>query len=173
MTKTTLRNLILSLTLFVVVSGAVGFFFFQLLKTTGTLEEQILALAEQDQQKEALLRLQREAQSSEIQRAELESFFLFQDDAVSDFLDIIEVAAPQQGLSLEIEDLANITADGRDWVEVFMRIEGSRSELERFIRLLDSVPFVSRLTSVSLNNSRGDIWTAHIQIQIQLLTYVE
>ena len=77
MSQSSIRNLVISLAVFVLVVGLAVFTFVNLLKNSQTLEKQIAVVAAQNQQEEAMIRLQKLVQSSESKRAELATHFLF------------------------------------------------------------------------------------------------
>ena len=172
MTKTTLRNLIIALSVFVVVVGGVSVAFISVLKGSQTLEQQITAVASQNQQEQSLLRLQRIAQSSEAEREELASYFLLRESDSIDFLTEIETSAPDMGLSLETTNLQPVLEDGKNWVEASFSIGGSRNDVQNFVSTLENIPYVSRVKSVNMIGS-GSNWRADIVIQVQLLIYAE
>lgn len=173
MTKTTLRNLIISLVTFTLVGGGVAFAFYGVLKGSQTLEQQITAVASQNQQEQAMLRLQRIAQNSEVERAELASYFLLRESDSINFLSEIESLAPNMRLSLETTDLQQVNEDNKDWVQAAFSVSGSRSDVQKFVNTLENIPYVSRLKSVRMSGTRSANWQAEIVIQVQLLIYDE
>lgn len=173
MSKKTITNLIIALCIFVVVTATVSIAFFNILKNTETLEAQIAAVAAQTQQEQALLRLERVAQNSEDERAELASYFFFRESDSVSFLSEVESLAPVFDLSLETTDLVNVNEDNRDWVKATFGVVGSRSNVQDFIELLENLPYVSRLTSVNMEGDPGGDWKASVTVQVQLLKYDE
>jgi hypothetical protein len=173
MSRTTLRNLIISTAIFFTVGGGVAFLFIGVLSGSEELEEQILALAAQTQQEEALLRLERIAQNSETERSELASYFLLRESDSISFLSEIETIAPRLGVDLETTSLRQVNQDSREWIEASMTARGSRVEVERFIEALEVIPFVSRVISINMNGNTPSNWQADITMQVQLLNYVQ
>lgn len=173
MTKTTLSNLIVAAAIFVVVVGVVAVAFWRVLNDSQTLEQQITAVAAQNQQEETLLRMQRIAQSSENQRAELASYFLLRESDSISFLSDIETVAPTLGLVLETTNLRQINENNKEWIEATFSVGGRRDDVQEFVQIMENIPYVSRLKSVSMLGSRDGVWQAEVIIQVQLLTYAE
>lgn len=171
MSKTTLRNLIVSLVVFVTVVGVVSFAFASVLNSSQTLEQQIATVVEQNQQQATLLRMQRLAENSQTERAELASYFLLQEADYITFLSQVESLAPSLGISLETQQLQQVTRDNKNWIETTFSVSGTRQNVQNFIQVLEDIPYVSRITSVSMREGGGSQWVADIIIQVQLLTY--
>lgn len=171
MSKVTLRNFIITLVILLLSLGGAVFFFFQILNNSQLLEQQIAAVADQSTQEAALLRLQRIAQTTKTDREELSSYFLLrQSDSIA-FLSEIERLAPKVGLSLETKSLDQVSVGGREWIQVNFTVGGSLQDVQNFVQILEIIPYVSKLTSVSMNNTNSNQWEADIVIQVQLLTY--
>lgn len=173
MSKTTIRNLIIAVSIFVAVACAVTITFFKILKNSATLEAQIAAVAAQTQQEQAMLRLERLAQNSEEERAELASYFFFRESDSIGFLSEIESIAPTFDLSLKTTDLITVNEDNLDWVEATFGVVGARSDVHDFIELLENIPYVSRLTEINMTGETGGEWKASVTVQVQLLKYDE
>ena len=171
MSRKTIQNLIIALVAFVLVVGVAAFGFFNVLSNSQTLEEQIAAVAEQNQQEESLLRLQKIAQSSEGERSELASFFLLSEADSITFLREIESMAPGIGVNLETDTLEQIEVDNKDWIQFTFTAKGSRQDVQNFVQILEIIPYVSRIMSVRLEGDTSSGWEADIIIQVQLLTY--
>jgi len=171
MSKKTITNLIISLVILTVIGGGTTFFFLQISHKSNLLEEQIATVAEQNEQEESLLRLQRLAQISEPDREELASFFLLRESDSISFLSEIERLAPSVGLSLDTRSLKQVSSGGKDWIEVDFSVEGSREDVQNFVQLLEIIPYVSKVVSVSMVQEESNSWKGGIVIQVQLLTY--
>ncbi len=171
MSQTTIRNLIISIIILVIVGGAVAGVFIKLLKDSQTLEKQIVAVASQNQHEAGLIRLQKIAKASESEREELSSQFLFRESDTSDFLSEIEELVPIMGVQRNTPDLKKITIEGKEWVEVSFNVTGDRTSVQDFINVLEIVPYVSKVTSVNLSGEKNGDWKADIIIQVQLLSY--
>jgi hypothetical protein len=172
MTKSTLRNLIIAVGLFVIVVGGTLFAFLQVLRGSQTLEEQIIAVAAQNQQEETLLRMQRTAQTSEADRAELASYFLQQgSDSIVLINEIEERVGPALGLEIVTTELREVTEEEAEWAEVRFTVTGSREQTRALLRLLENLPYASRVKAVQMQGTRGAEWQSEITIQVQILSY--
>lgn len=171
MSKTTLRNLIISLVTLCVTGGGAAFFFVQILNNSQLLEQQIIAVDTQSQQEASLLRLQRLAQTSESDREELTSYFLLRESDSIAFLSEMERLAPSVGLELETKSLRQVSEGEKDWIQTDFNVTGARQDIQNFVQILEIIPYVSRLVAVSIKDDGKGVWTADIIIQVQLLTY--
>jgi hypothetical protein len=137
------------------------------------LEEQLLAIQTQVSQQSALLRLQAAAEGSAVDRASLTDFFLGEPSDVIAYNNLIKSTAPKVGVSLEVQELAEIFPDGSDtaeWVSVRLSSSGSRTGLENFLAILESTPYHSRIISVNLSEMVGGVWEAEIEVWVGLDT---
>lgn len=171
MKNVTLRNLIIALVLFTGVVGSVLFGFLEIMSNSTKLEQQIAAVAAQNEQEEELLRLQKLATNSETDRTELASYFLLRESDSISFLSKIETLAPSVGVQLQTVALEQVTADQKEWIEVDFLASGTRIDVLNFVQILEIIPFVSRLTFVDLKQTSSNEWQANMTIQVQLLTY--
>ena len=171
MSKITTRNLIIALIFFPIVVGMVSVTFFNVLRNSQTLEEQIIAVAAQSAQEAALLRLQRTAQNTEEDRAELASYFLLRESDSISFLSEIESIAPSIGLGLETTELLQITQNNSNWIQATFVVIGARPQVQNFVQILENIPYVSHVTEVSLGGESTGDWKGTITIQVQLLQY--
>lgn len=171
MSDRTKTNLIIAIVSFVVTAAAV---FFVIVYVTGqgtVLQEQIKALEEQSTQEASLLRLKRIAEESTDDRALVGSFFLQQESDSIDFLNQIETLAPQVGVSLQTRGLDQINdkTTKTDWVEVSFTFSGSRASVQRFIEILETVSYISRVTNIELRAQSSAFWRADVTMRIRLL----
>lgn len=171
MTKKTRTNLIIAGVVAVVVTALCAYVLISIVGNGEKLREQIDALAAQNDQAASLFRLQRLAQETVTPRAELASYFLLRESDSITFLTEIESLAPKVGLSLETETLQQVKGDGTDWIEVSFKVGGARGDVENFIKILEIIPYVSRIQSVIMGVQGGNVWEATITIQVQLLSY--
>lgn len=171
MSKKTIRNLIIAVTILIIVATVVAVAFLRVLENSQTLESQIAAVAAQNSQEAALIKLQKIAQSSEIEREELSSYFLLRESDSISFLSEIESLAPTMGVRLQTTDLKQVNQDEKEWVEVSFNTGGRRDNVQNFINVLERIPYASRLIMVNMSDAGNDDWRAEIIIQVQLLSY--
>lgn len=171
MSKKTIRNLIAVILVLLLTSGGVIFFFMEISDKNSLLEEQIAALAEQSEQEESLLRLQRISQISQSDRGELASYFLLRESDSIAFLSEIEKLAPSVGVSLETRSLEQVSTAGKDWIQFDFLVNGNRQDVQNFVQILEIIPYVSRVISVSVEKEISGSWKGAVVIQVQLLSY--
>ncbi len=171
MTPRTRNNFIAALVFALIASGGLGYVLFTVTQNDHRLTDQITSLVAQNEQADALFRLQRLAQESVDKRAELESYFLLRESDSIAFLTEVETLAPQIGLTLETESLQQISVDETKWIQFTFAINGERDNVERFVELLEIVPYVSRVQQVQLMENTDGSWSGTVVIQVQLLSY--
>ena len=169
--KTSQNLLLASILLVITAGGAVSLLWF-ISKNSVLLTEQLDALKEQNQQEASLLRLQRLANETEADREKLSNYFLLRESDSITFLSEIETLAPRLGLLLETEGLKQLLGEDKtSWIEASFSVSGSRQNIERFVQILEALPYVSRVTSIEMEAQSSDSWFAEITIQVQLLNY--
>jgi flagellar basal body-associated protein FliL len=170
MKSKTIQNLLLASLLLLMSAGGAISLVWLISKNSGLLTEQLVALKEQNQQEASLLRLQRLANETEADREKLSNYFLLRESDSITFLSEIESLAPKLGLQLETEELKQLLGEDKvSWIEAGFSVTGSRKNIERFVQLLEALPYVSKVTSVQMNSQSGRDWSAEIRIQVQLL----
>ncbi len=172
MKSKTAQNLLITTILMLITAGAAASLLWFISKNSKLLSEQINVLTEQTQQESSLLRLQRLAVDTSEERERLTSHFLLRESDSISFLSDIESLAPQVGIYLETKGLKQFSDKEKlNWIEANFDISGSREDVERFVQMLELLPYVSRLTSVDMNAMAEQSWQAAITIQVQLLSY--
>ena len=170
MKSKTIQNLLLASILLLVTAGAAISLVWLISKNSVLLTEQLEALKEQNQQEASLLRLQRLANETEADREKLSNYFLLRESDSITFLSQIESLAPKLSLQLEAEELRQLLGEDKvSWIEASFLVSGSRENIERFVQLLEVLPYVSKVTSVQMESQSGRDWSAAIKIQVQLL----
>lgn len=175
MSKSAKRNFIIAVILIALSLGAFALMVYQINAQGAELETQLIALEEERAQEASFLRLQRIAEESIADREQVRSYFLEQESDSIDFLNLIEAIAPEAGVVLATDALGLIVdpSDQSQWIEATFSFSGSREEVERFIRILESVPYVSRVTSIEMNARSSTEWRASVIIQVRVLAYDE
>jgi hypothetical protein len=173
MSKTTLRNLIISISLLVISTAVLGFTFYKINTKQTLLGEQISTLAEQQGQENSFFRLQKIAEESAEDRANLQSYFLLRESDSIDFLNQVETLAPTLGVALETNGLVQLpeTESGNNWIEVSFTYSGSRQNVNRFTNILEHVPYISYVTSYSVSADTPTNWEAEIKMLVYVLAY--
>ncbi len=173
MSPSTIRNAIISL---ISVSLALGVFVFMVYQTGaqgGKLTEQIATLEAQRSQEESYFRLQKIAEETKEERTELQSYFLLNESDSINFLNNVESLAPKAGVTLQTSNLLLVedAEDDSQWIEVDFAFSGSKQRVSDFIRVLEELPYVSRLTLVELTASRQSQWEANVTMRVRVLAY--
>lgn len=136
------------------------------------LSEQVTAIAVDQSQQTAYARLQKLVQETTDQRSELRSYYLSSQSDSIDFLNFIERLAGERGLELETRSPTQIERDnGQTYLSVGYAIAGSLTQIEQFIALLESIPYVSELVSIRLQRQSGVRWQADVRIDVAVLNY--
>ena len=135
------------------------------------LQQQVLTIATDRAQEEAFVRLKRKVSDTQEERADLESYFLVSQSDSIDFLNYIETLAQRQGVVIETSSPTEKELNGQTFLSVGYNVSGSLTQLETFIALLEVLPYVSQVQSVSLNKQTDTLWQASVQIDVTLLSY--
>ncbi len=173
MSKKTIKILIISSLCIISASLIFGFMFYQVTERGGKLKEQVIALEKQRSQEDLYLKLQRVAEETEAEREEIENHFLKKDIYI-DFINEIEFLAPLMGLALDTKSLESPDPKkegDKKWLIVTLELEGTRNNIEDYLKLLESLNYVSRLTDVKMSAQSSSEWKANVTIQMQILSY--
>jgi len=170
MKSKTIQNLILAAIILVITAGGATSLLWFISKNSVVLTEQLNTLKEQNQQEASLLRLQRLAVDTEADREKLASYFLLRESDSIIFLSEIESLAPRFSLELETKALKQFTTEDKvPWIEASFAVSGTRRNIEQFVQIMETIPYVSRITSVSMEALSLENWRAEVTIQVQLL----
>lgn len=172
MTRSTIKTLIIAVLLLVLAGGVFGFMFLETRSKGAVLEEQITTLATQRTQEESFFRLRSITEETVTERAEIREYFLTNESESIEFLTYVEELAPQAGVTLTTESLEAITdADQQDWIEVDFRFQGTRTEVQRFVKILENLPFLGRLTRLEIASQSSQTWVADVTMVVRILSY--
>lgn len=175
MSKTSITNIIIAL-IITAAAGAVFFFVFQKVMNEGDrLAVQVEALATQRAQEDSFFKLKKVFEETKDDRSELQSFFLVQESGSIDFLNTVESLASKNGVTLKTSgiDLISDKEEGTEWIEFGFTVTGSRDRVQRYIEILENVPYVARLVSVDLKSLSKTEWQTNVKIKVMLLSYDE
>lgn len=134
------------------------------------LRGQIEALTKQQQQESLYFRLEKLAVDSKERREALRAPLLDQESKSIEVLTWIESLAPQNGITLETKNLQKVTdkETKTDWIEVSFVFSGTEERVERFIAILEHIPYLSYVTSLSMAAQSGGNWEATATLRILL-----
>jgi len=170
MSAATLRKLIISFLMLLIASAIFSYMMYRVDTQGEKLVAQIDALAKQNADEALYLKLQRLEEDTTDTREALKRNFLSDDSDSIDFLTLVESLAPRMGLVNKTSGLDNITnPDGTKWVKATFTFSGSRDNVQNFIKVLESLPYVLRLNEVSLSAQSSVDWKASVTMQVQIL----
>lgn len=170
MNRSTFRNTILALLIFVAAIAAFSFSVYFVKHKEQVLHGQIETLAKERQQDQFYSELQNVYEESKDKRGALDRYLLTQEGASIDILTWVEAQAPRVGVSLETNNLQKVNDKDTktDWVEVSFVFSGERASVERFITVLEHLPYVSYLTSLTYGAQAEGGWEATATVRILL-----
>jgi UDP-glucose 6-dehydrogenase len=136
------------------------------------LQDQLIAIEVENKRESDFYNLQKKSEESTTERRAIETYFLSQSSASIDFLNQIEQLAPRAGVDLVTESLkeASDKKTKQKWVEAEFSFSGSRKNVDQFIEVLETVPFRSQVTAVSLS-SQANVWDAKVSMRVDILNY--
>jgi hypothetical protein len=139
------------------------------------LVAQLATLDEQRAQEESYYRLRRIAEESAADRTQLRSYFFSSESESIDFLNTVERLAPAAGVTLKTDSLNLIedVKDGTQWVEIGFSFEGSRSRVQNFLTVLEELPYVAKIVTVSMTATNQSRWQSQVTMRVRVLTYDE
>jgi hypothetical protein len=173
MSQSTKRTLFIAAFLNLVAVLAFGSVAYQVVGQGQELTKQLDALGEQRAQEASYINLQRLADDSTEDRARLQSFFLRQESDSIDFLNRVETIAPSAGVALETNELKSLKEKDseEEWVQASFSFSGSRENVQNFVQVLETLPYVLRLTDLEMDARSTTIWQAEVTLQVRVLPY--
>jgi hypothetical protein len=170
MTAHTKRNTIIALIFLSVSVSLLSFLVWQIQQAGKKLDTYLSVLQEQSTQEAAYLQVSRLVQETESQRNALsQSFFTDESESIA-FLNDIESLAARSGVTLKTEGLDKLKdKDGDEFITMTFIFGGSYEKVRRFTELFESIPYHSRITSVSLRKTATTAWEGQLSILISLM----
>lgn len=169
--KTNINLIITSL----LVAGSTAVFIFMVYSIDQQGElffSQQEALLQQQAQEDSYQHLRRLAENTAEERSAIKDLFFSEKGESIDFLTLVETLAPQLNLKFKTNGLSEIKeTDGSDWIEATFTFSGTKSGVESFIEILESLPYMSRLTKVVVGSDGGSVWSSSVTMQVQILSY--
>jgi len=168
----TKRVAIIAAVLLVTMIALVVFGVRTIIAASKNLSEQIAAIEVDQSQQAAFARLQKLVIETEVEREELRSYYLSSQSDSIDFLNYIEQLAIDRGVELETLNPTEVERlDGQTYLSVGYKISGRLTQVEEFIQLLETIPYVSQIVSVNLGRQSSVLWSADVMIDVAVLTY--
>lgn len=172
MSRLTVKHFIASGLLLIISISLCTLAVYKIIADGEMLKEQVTVLATEQAQENSYYRLQKINEDSKDERALLGSYFLRQSSDSIDFLNKVEELAPQAGVNLVTETLEDIAdkKTGTKWIEVEFSFSGSQADVERFVQILERLPYYSQISSASLRARSLDNWQAEVTMKVFLST---
>lgn len=172
MNKKTIRIFIASFIMISVSTAVFVFFINYIINQGDNLKAQIEKLEIQQAQASSYLKLERLSIETQSERDQIQSYFLLKDNDTIILLTKVESIAQEMGLSIKSGNLNTVTdKDKKEWLEVTFSFSGAESKVDDFIKVLESLPYVLRLTDISISALSSSDWKADVKMQIQIITY--
>jgi hypothetical protein len=170
MSRLTIKHIITASGLLIFAAAMCGFAVYEISDKGNLLREQVAVLVAEQAQENSYYRLQRVFEDTKDTRAHLDTYFLKQSSESINFLNQVETIAPQAGVELKTENLEEFTdkKSGAKWIDVKFSFSGTQENVERFVRILERLPYFSQITSMSLKSRDVDDWQANITMRIFL-----
>jgi hypothetical protein len=170
MGRTTIRHIIISFIALVIGTGILSVMVYVVHKKELVLQEQRIAVHKQLQQEEAFRKLERLADASKADRDSLSQYFLHKESDSIDVLTLVEGMAPKAGVTLETKGLQKVSDKDTktDWIEISFDFSGKHADVERFLAILERLPYLSYMTSVNLNQQDIDYWRAVVTMRVYI-----
>lgn len=175
MSKSTIRNIIIALILFVSSLIVLGLMVYKINQQGSQLAVQIDALEKEQAQEASHLQLRRIAENTAKDREQLQSYFLSQESDSINFLNQVEEMAPKIGVELKTSGLETVinSNDNTKWIQAEFSFSGSRERVQRFIKILETFPLVSKIIAAEMSAKSRTEWQANVTMQVQVLKYDE
>jgi len=172
MSHSTKRTLTIAIILIVLATSVFGVMVYQVRAQGERLTEQIAILAAHNTQKASYDRLEQITNDSQADRVEIQSYFLQKESDSIDFLNHVESLALTAGVALETDSLKDIAEKGgTKWIQATFSFSGNRENVENFIRILETLPYVARVTNIEMGAQSSVLWNAVVVMQVQVLSY--
>ena len=175
MSKNTVTAIIFSIILFTISVTVLGLMIYVVNEKGKNLSEQVLALQTERSQDDSYYKLIKISEETKEQRHTLQNYFLARESNSIDLLNSVETLASQVGVYLKTEglDVVEDSSTKVKWIEASFSFVASREKVENFIKILETLPYVLRLTSADLSSRSATEWEAKITMQVQVLNYEE
>lgn len=173
MTRSTIRNLIISSLCLLAAAGGFAYMVYHLHAKEYLLQTQLGTLNQELAREDSFYKLQHQAEESATDRDLLRAHFLGQESESIDVLNWIEATAPKAHVFIETKGLQKITEKETqtDWIEASFAVSGERADVERFVAVLERLPYLSYITSLSLNARASNNWEALLTLRVYSVTY--
>ena len=172
MSRLTIKHFVISTALLLFTISLCVLAVYKIMANAQTLKQQVTVLAAEQAQENSYYRLQKINEDSKGEREHLGTYFLRQSSDSIDFLNKVEELAPRAGVDLKTEMLEDIADKntGTKWINVKFSFSGTQTDVERFVEVLERLPYFSQVTAVSLKARSLDNWQAQVTMRVFLTT---
>lgn len=171
----TIRNFILSFLALVLVAGCFSYGVVIIKRKEQELKTQHQTLSEENLRENSFYKLQKTAEESETDRNVLDTYFIKQESDSINVLNWIEATAPKANVRLDTESTSLNKISEKEtktnWIEIKLIFSGERNNVERFVGILERLPYLSYITSLSMGARAIGDWEASVTLRIYLSSY--
>lgn len=172
MSSKTIRNFIIAFVAMVSAGSVFGLMTFQVREEGKMLNAQLEVLGEQEAQESSYIRLQKISEETAQERTSLRNYFLEQEGDSVDLLNYIDSLAERSGVALQTKGLDLVDGERTSkWIRATFTIAGPESQVRQFVEILETLPYVQRMTDLTLKAKSSTQWEADVTIQVQVLNY--
>lgn len=144
-------------------------FVLEIRQQAALLESQLEALTKDQEGEQQLIAVKKLINDTRIERERVASYYLQSTSDSIVFLNYIEQLAQDSNLDLETVRAVDTEQNEQTVLQVTYRIQGSLAPVEQFIMVLETIPYVSEVVSVTLEQQSGLLWQADVQIDVPVL----
>lgn len=164
-----IKLIIVTAVLFVVALTVTIVFVEEINQQSTLLREQVLMQQKDQAQLTQLTQLKKLTAETNTDREVLASYYLASQSDSIDFLNYIEDLATEKSIDLKTKNASEITDGGTQKLEVSYQLAGSRLQIDQFLKLLEVIPYVSKVTSVGLTKRTAFSWDANVTVEVTIL----
>jgi hypothetical protein len=171
--STTVRVVFVALIAVASSSALAGFLLYEIDRHSELLQEQIV-VAREDQVREATrFRLERIARETAADRTELRNYFFNDQSDSIEFLNYVEARASALGVTLHTQsiEITEVGLANAPSLTIRFQYQGPRSVVADHTRLLERLPYHSRLQTLSKKQVTGDLWEASVSLTVAMNQY--
>lgn len=174
-TPATKRLFIFSLLAVIIFTAALAYILFTTDKQGRVLDESVKSIQEGERRQEAEQRTKRTFDDSKDDRAQLKAaVFADANDSILSFVSNLETFATRVGVEFTVVSFGTETAiknvTGVKEMKLQFSYKGTNDDVINFSRLLESVPYVSRLDSLTITSGGPDLWQAQVTMVVLIRT---
>ena len=173
MTRSSVRNFGISLVTLLLSLGALTFMIYEIEKEAVVLQEQLTSIEAENNRESNFYTLQKKSEESVDDRKAIEQYFLPKSSDSIDFLNRVEQLAPQSGVTLETDALEESVdkKTKQKYIEAKFTFSGTQGAVEQFLEILESLPYISTVTDVSISARQAGGWEAKVTMRVFIINY--